>query len=78
MRFELRSLGSESNALPVDYPCQWPQVFTIYTHAHTHAHTHTNTHTHAAKLVVEMLHMSGPFTPNHRVMYIVTRITKVR
>ena len=21
------SLGSESNTLPVDYPCQWPQVF---------------------------------------------------
>ena len=29
MRFEL-SLGSESSTLPVDYPCQWPQDFTIY------------------------------------------------
>ena len=30
MRLELRSLRSESSTLPLDYPCQWLQVFTIY------------------------------------------------
>ena len=27
MRLELRSLRSESSTLPLDYPCQWLQVF---------------------------------------------------
>ena len=27
MRLELRSLRSESSSLPLDYPCQWLQVW---------------------------------------------------